>query len=85
MSNFTYGCDPEVFLMVGDKYVSAHGLFPGTKAEPFKVEKGAVQVDGLALEFNIDPAKTPEEFAAREKELTEFIASFGATLRDDHA
>lgn len=60
----SFGCDPEVFLQ--DKWtkdiVSAHGLFPGTKKEPFAVDKGAVQVDGMALEFNIHPAKTIEEF-----------------------
>lgn len=62
MNNILVGCDPEVFLTYGNKFVSAYGLFPGTKEEPFKVEKGAVQVDGLALEFNIDPAKNEEEF-----------------------
>lgn len=62
MSKFKFGCDPEVFLSVDGKFVSAHGLFPGTKDEPFKVDKGAVQVDGLALEFNIDPASTAKEF-----------------------
>jgi hypothetical protein len=57
------GADPEVF--VKDKkgrFRSAHGLIPGTKQEPFKVKNGAVQVDGLALEFNIEPAETREEF-----------------------
>jgi hypothetical protein len=57
------GADPEVF--VRDKqgrFRSAHGLIPGTKKEPYKVKDGAVQVDGLALEFNIDPASTREQF-----------------------
>lgn len=56
------GADPELFLSEGNKFVSAHGLFPGTKEAPYRVDKGAVQVDGLALEFNIDPANTKEEF-----------------------
>lgn len=55
MIHFTFGCDPELFLKLGDKYISAHGLFPGTKQEPYQVDKGAIQVDGLALEFNIHP------------------------------
>lgn len=55
------GADPEMFLKQG-KYVSAHGLIPGTKAEPHKVEGGAVQVDGMAVEFNIDPADSEEKF-----------------------
>lgn len=59
---FKYGTDPEMFLQLGDKFVPACGLFPGTKDEPFELEKGAVQVDGLALEFNIHPAETSTEF-----------------------
>lgn len=56
------GADPETFLMLGKNFISAHGIVPGTKEEPFKVERGAVQVDGLAFEYNIDPATTAEEF-----------------------
>lgn len=56
------GTDPEAFLSLDGKFVSAYGVIPGTKAEPYPVEKGAVQVDGLALEFNIDPARTADEF-----------------------
>ena len=56
------GCDPEVFLHNGFEFVSAYGLFPGTKDAPFEVEKGAVQVDGMALEFNIDPAESEDQF-----------------------
>jgi len=59
---YLIGADPEVFLSVGSEFISAHGLFPGTKSDPYKVEKGAVQVDGTALEFNIDPASSVEEF-----------------------
>lgn len=57
------GCDPELFV-VDEKGTpkSAYGLIPGTKKEPFKVPKGAYQVDGMALEFNIDPAETEDEF-----------------------
>ena len=57
------GCDPELFVTnARGTPKSAHGLVPGTKKEPYKVECGAIQVDGMALEFNIDPAKTEEEF-----------------------
>lgn len=56
------GADPEVFMRKDGKFISAHGAVEGDKANPFKVEKGAVQVDGLALEFNIDPAANEEEF-----------------------
>lgn len=59
------GCDPEFFLMDSKRnnaYVSAHDLLPGTKEAPHKVNKGAVQVDGVACEFNIDPANSEDEF-----------------------
>jgi hypothetical protein len=56
------GCDPELFVTRDGKLVSGHGLIPGTKKDPFKVERGAVQVDGMALEFNIDPASDENQF-----------------------
>lgn len=60
--NFTIGADPEIFLGLGGSFVSAHDKIPGDKKSPFKVEKGAVQVDGMAAEFNIDPAENFKEF-----------------------
>lgn len=62
MVKLKIGCDPEMFLIENGWPISAHDLFPGTKEEPYKVERGAIQVDGLALEFNIDPAETFQEF-----------------------
>lgn len=56
------GADPEIFMMQNGKFISAHGAIPGDKKNPFKVDKGAVQVDGMALEFNIDPAHNEQEF-----------------------
>lgn len=52
---FQFGADPEIFVKKNGKGVSAHGMVPGTKSEPYKTEFGAIQVDGMALEFNIDP------------------------------
>lgn len=60
---FLIGADPELFVRDRDgNLVSAYGMIPGTKSDPFEVEGGAVQVDGMALEFNINPAKTADEF-----------------------
>ena len=56
------GADPEIFVSNGNRLISAHGMVPGTKENPHKVNKGAIQVDGMALEFNIDPANSLEEF-----------------------
>lgn len=56
------GADPEVFLFEGGNPVSAYGVIPGSKEDPYPVANGAVQVDGMALEFNIDPANNAKEF-----------------------
>lgn len=81
----TVGCDPEVFLHDGAQFISAHGLFPGTKKEPHKVDKGAVQVDGMALEFNIEPANSEEEFnnniVTVLKQMTEMVHKVDRDLK----
>lgn len=69
------GADPEIFMMKGGKFVSAHGAVPGDKKNPHKVDKGAVQVDGMALEFNIDPAHNEQEFITN-------LTTVMATLKD---
>lgn len=57
MTVFTLGCDPEVFVRnrTTGEIVSAHGLIEGDKYSPTPVDSGAIQVDGLALEFNTNP------------------------------
>lgn len=55
MFEFKLGADPEIFVTNSGGAMSAHGLVPGTKEAPHKVPRGAYQVDGMALEFNIDP------------------------------
>lgn len=62
MSKILVGCDPEVFVKKNGIFQSAFGLIAGDKKNPQKVDKGAVQVDGMALEFNIDPAASEAEF-----------------------
>ena len=64
MTEILVGADPELFVKdrTTNSYVSGHGMVPGTKEKPFRVDSGAVQVDGTALEFNIDPASSPMEF-----------------------
>lgn len=60
------GCDPELFcrnIKTGE-FVSAHTLMPGTKTVPHKVNQGAIQVDGVAAEFNIDPAANQAGFTS---------------------
>lgn len=56
-TQFTIGADPEVFVKKNGKGVSVFetGL-PGDKKNPFKTSAGALQQDGFAAEFNIDPS-----------------------------
>jgi len=70
--NFTIGADPEFFVKKFGKLMSAHGLVPGSKEVPFAVPKGAVQVDGMALEFNIDPA---DDYLAFEDNMSSVMDS----------
>ena len=64
--NITIGCDPEVFVKNSTgRVISAHNLIPGTKASPYAVDFGAVQVDGMALEFNIEPTSNLWDFSEK--------------------
>lgn len=71
MSIITIGADPEIFVTLEGEPVSAHTLIPGDKENPFKVACGAIQVDGTALEFNIDPARTEDEFLSNIERVME--------------
>lgn len=56
------GADPELFVQKNGTFISGH-IFPcGTKEEPTKTPHGAIQNDGLALEFNVIPSKSKQEF-----------------------
>lgn len=58
------GADPEIFVKNPNSgiYQSAHGMVPGTKYNPYVVPLGAIQVDGMALEFNIDPVTNVDDW-----------------------
>lgn len=65
--NISLGCDPEIFVENENEVVSAEGLTNGgSKYEPKKIpgkEEYMIQEDGVALEFNIPPSTTREDFA----------------------
>ena len=77
---FLVGADPEVFVEKDGELASAYGLIPGTKDKPFPVNNGAVQVDGMALEFNINPASSRLAFAGNiasvKKKLKEMVPTY---------
>ena len=75
------GADPEVFLASTKhknalRWRSAHPYIPGTKESPHKLKHGAIQLDGTALEFNINPATTRTEFASNIHNVLEEIKGF---------
>lgn len=74
----TIGADPEVFVRgkKTKKFFSAHGMIKGDKKNPLKVPFGAVQVDGMALEFNIDPASTSQMFVNNVKNVLGTLSTF---------
>lgn len=71
----TIGADPEFFLRQHGVPVSAYDLVPGTKQKPHPVPFGAIQHDGTAAEFNIDPVETKEEFIHHINAVTEIITT----------
>lgn len=62
--NLKIGTDPELFGMVGGKYISSHDIIPGTKQDPYFVVGGAIQKDGVAFEFNTFPVETADGLVA---------------------
>lgn len=64
LENLKIGADPELFAFDEDtkNFMSVHNVLQGTKDQPFPVNRGAVQVDGTAAEFNIEPVSCREDF-----------------------
>jgi hypothetical protein len=84
MTKFTIGCDPEIFLVDEEgKPVSAYGLIPGTKAEPYPVNAGAIQVDGIATEFNTDPVPLGN-FDAFNANIVKVIAALSKKVKENN-
>ncbi len=71
------GCDPEVFVKQDNKFLSAFNLIRGNKEAPQPVRNGAVQVDGMALEFNIIPAVNSKDFLFK---VTDVLAQLKAMV-----
>lgn len=76
MTDLLIGTDPELFLMNREtgKFVSAHDIVPGTKQAPYLVDCGAVQVDGVAAEFNTFPASSVDTFVSNHKTVLDQLA-----------
>ena len=84
MTKFMIGADPEIFVKnAAGVNVSAHDIVPGSKKAPHKVAKGAVQPDGLAAEFNIDPVPY-NDFAAFDENIFTVLSALQKTLPEGH-
>ena len=78
MINFSVGCDPEIFVTDGIMARSVIGKVGGTKEVPMPLPIGegfAVQEDNVALEFNVPPSNSAEEFIKTVRSATEFLES----------
>lgn len=77
------GADPELFLVNNHgSFVSAIDKFGGTKAEPKKIDDlgTAVQEDNVAVEYNIIPSATQEEFVQNNFIAIKYIEDRAAEL-----
>ncbi|HET8685591.1 MAG TPA: hypothetical protein VFM18_02865 [Methanosarcina sp.] len=82
---FKIGCDPEVFVADAQGALrSIIGNLGGTKEAPMPLPIGdgfAVQEDNVAMEFNIPPAESKQQFIERVTQCREFLDT---VIRDAH-
>lgn len=78
-TNILVGSDPELFITsINGDLISSCGLIGGTKENPRPIDKAgcAVQEDNVAVEFNIPPAKTREEFTESLNYVLDYLSDF---------
>lgn len=74
--NVKLGADPELFLTdAAGKFRSAIGLIGGTKQHPRPIDDdgSAVQEDNVAVEFNVIPANSKEQFRENVMKVLGFL------------
>lgn len=76
IENLTVGADPELFVKAGRHFLSGHLFECGTKAEPMKTKHAYIQNDGIALEINIKPARSRDEFVTNCNNALSDLRSF---------
>lgn len=82
MTKILIGADPEAFIALNGKPMSAHDTIPGTKEKPHPVEGlGSIQVDGMAVEFNVEPTDNVDVFVQRTRDLMAHIEKILAVPR----
>lgn len=87
MTKFLIGADPEIFVIDREgQGISAHAMIPGSKKDPFPVDNGAIQPDGVAAEFNITPVPLGmggKEYLAFDANVTSVIRTLTEYVRKD--
>lgn len=83
MPKILVGCDPELFVRNTEtgKFVAPYQMIPGDKHAPHPVPDGAIQVDGMAVEFNIEPAQSKDEWLGK---IAGVRASLKAAIPEGH-
>lgn len=79
--NFVFGADPEVFIFNAEGKAVPPTMIPGDKQNPHKVRGGALQRDGFAAEFNINPA---HDFATWNKNFDTVLAALQECLPEGY-
>jgi len=75
--NILIGADPELFAYDKETGIpkSVHDILPGDKLHPIIVPRGAIQVDGVAAEFNINPTEDERTFMTNIKSVRRILDS----------
>lgn len=81
--NITVGADPELFLKNNNgHFVSSVGKIGGSKEEPRKIDAdgSSVQEDNVAVEYNIAPSRTKDEFIENNLKVLKYLESYVGDL-----
>ncbi len=88
ISNYYIGADPELFITDGDKVISAVGLLPGSKEEPYisdDMPKGfGLQTDNILAEFNIPPVNDVVSFVSNIEYMKDYIRNYVKNINPNY-
>ena len=75
IKNITLGTDPELFLEKNGKIISAIGKIGGSKLEPQPISNDGhfIQEDNVAIEYNIPPCKTIDEWVYHNNFVKDYL------------
>lgn len=86
IKNITLGTDPELFLQKDNKIISAIGKIGGSKSDPQPISDNGhfIQEDNVAIEYNIPPCVTRENWVFHNNFVKDYlevlVSTMGCTL-----